>query len=149
MPDEEAILEVAALIVDGVSVSEALLAGDILEARFRAQMVAAHALGHCMNGVQAAAVKVIRLLHGESGPQAETTAAINGAVEAQLEKSPFATTARFRSVLGSHDSSTAWLGHASPSRPNLCHSPPRFSSRTRLNLLPRQSCSHLQGGTDG
>jgi hypothetical protein len=29
MPDEEAILEVAALIVDGVAVSEALLAGDM------------------------------------------------------------------------------------------------------------------------
>jgi uncharacterized Ntn-hydrolase superfamily protein len=68
MPDEEAILEVAALIVDGVAVSEALLAGDVVEARFRAQMVAAHAHGHGMRGVQAAAVKVVRLLGDGSHP---------------------------------------------------------------------------------
>jgi hypothetical protein len=68
MPDEEAILEVAALIVDGVAVSEALLAGDIVEARFRAQMVANYANAHGMHAVQTAAVKVVRLLGDGSHP---------------------------------------------------------------------------------
>ena len=62
MSSEADILQVAGLIVDGVAVSEALLAGDFTEARFRARLVAAHAGTHGMAGVQAAAVEVVRLL---------------------------------------------------------------------------------------
>ena len=62
MPNEEAILEVAGLLVEGVAVSEALLAGDVLEARFRARLVADHASIHGLPRVEAKAFEVVRLL---------------------------------------------------------------------------------------
>jgi hypothetical protein len=65
MPNERAILEVAGLLVDGVAVSEALLAGDLVEARFRARLVADSASLHGMPRVEARAFEVVRLL-GES-----------------------------------------------------------------------------------
>jgi hypothetical protein len=68
MPNEQAILEVAGLIVDGVAVSEALLAGDMEEARFRTRLVVGHARLHGMTEVQAAAVELVRLL-GKTGNQ--------------------------------------------------------------------------------
>jgi hypothetical protein len=65
---ENHILEVAGLIVDGVAVSEALLAGDIVEARFRAGLVADRASIHGMPRVEAKAFEVGRLL-GEMNQQ--------------------------------------------------------------------------------
>lgn len=62
MPNEQAILEVAGLLVDGVAVSEALLAGDLVEARFRARLVADHASIHGMLRVEAKAFEVACLL---------------------------------------------------------------------------------------
>jgi hypothetical protein len=62
MTDEQAILEIAGLIVDGVAVSEALIAGDLQEARFRAHMVADHASIHGLPRVEAIAFEVVRLL---------------------------------------------------------------------------------------
>lgn len=62
MTDEQAILEIAGLIVEGVAVSEALLAGDAMEARFRAQLVADHAGIHGLPRVEAKAFEVVRLL---------------------------------------------------------------------------------------
>ncbi|WP_213948320.1 hypothetical protein [Luteibacter sp. dw_328] len=62
MQNEEAILEVAGLLVDGVAVSEALLAGDVVEARFRARLVADGARLHGMPRVEARAFEVVRLL---------------------------------------------------------------------------------------
>lgn len=68
MSREEDILEVAGLLVDGVAVSEALLADDLTEARFRARLVAGHASRHSMTEVEAAAVEVVRLLGDETHP---------------------------------------------------------------------------------
>jgi hypothetical protein len=62
MPNEQAILEVAGLLVDGVAVSEALLVGDLVEARFRARLVADGASLHGMPRVEAKAFNVVRLL---------------------------------------------------------------------------------------
>nr|WP_063572197.1 hypothetical protein [Luteibacter rhizovicinus] len=66
MPDEQAILDVAGLTMDGVALSDALLAGDLSEARFRAHLIACHVSTPSLSGVQAAAVDVLRLL-GKSG----------------------------------------------------------------------------------
>jgi len=68
MQDEQAILEIAGLIVDGVAVSEALLAGDLEEARFRAHMVADHASLHGLPRVEAKAFEVVRLLGEANHP---------------------------------------------------------------------------------
>jgi hypothetical protein len=62
MPEEKAILDVAGLTMDGVALSDALLAGDLPEARFRAHLIARHASGPRLGDVQAAAVDVLRLL---------------------------------------------------------------------------------------
>ncbi|HEY4293064.1 hypothetical protein [Luteibacter sp.] len=62
MPNEQAILEVAGLLVDGVAVSEALLTGDLVEARFRARLVADGASLHGMPRVEAKAFNVVRPL---------------------------------------------------------------------------------------
>lgn len=68
MPNEEAILEVAGLLVDGVAVSEALLAGDVVEARFRARLVADYAATYGMTHVHVAAAEVVRLLGNADHP---------------------------------------------------------------------------------
>jgi hypothetical protein len=68
MPNEQAILEVAGLLVDGVAVSEALLAGDLVEARFRAHLVADGASIHGMPRVEARAFEVVRLLGENNDP---------------------------------------------------------------------------------
>jgi hypothetical protein len=68
MPNEEAILEIAGLIVDGVAVSEALLAGDLVEARFRSSLVAGQASLYGMSRVEVRAFEVVRLLGDANHP---------------------------------------------------------------------------------
>jgi hypothetical protein len=62
IPNQQAILDVAGLIVDGVAVSEASLAGDIVEARFWARLVADHARIQSLPRVEAKAFELARLL---------------------------------------------------------------------------------------
>jgi hypothetical protein len=62
MPNEQAILEVAGLTADGVALSEALLGGDLTEARFRAHLIARRASAPHLCDVQEAAMHVVRLL---------------------------------------------------------------------------------------
>lgn len=66
MSDGEAVPNVAALVVDGVALSESLLAGDLSEARFRAHIIARHAVGSHLRDVHSTAAEVVRLL-GEPG----------------------------------------------------------------------------------
>ena len=65
-PDEESILENARLILDAVALSEAMLAGDVEEARFRAQLIAIRAPAMRRPTLLAAARRVVDSL-GTSG----------------------------------------------------------------------------------
>jgi hypothetical protein len=71
MSDGEAVPNVAALVVDGVALSESLLAGDLSEARFRAHIIASHAVGSHLRDVHSTAAEVVRLL-GEPGSSVST-----------------------------------------------------------------------------
>lgn len=66
MSHDGAVLDLAGLTIDGVALSDALLSGDLSEARFRATLIARHASGPALRDVRAAAVEVVRLL-GEPG----------------------------------------------------------------------------------
>jgi hypothetical protein len=68
MPNEGAILEVAGLVADGVAVSEALLAGDLVEARFRSRLFTDHASIHGIPRVDAKAFEVAPLLGEANHP---------------------------------------------------------------------------------
>jgi hypothetical protein len=61
MRNDEAIVDLAGLTLDGVALSDALLIGDLSEARFRAVLIARQASGSALSDVRAAAVEVIRL----------------------------------------------------------------------------------------
>ena len=62
MQTEEAFLDLAALLTDHVALSESLLAGDLVEARFRARLIAGNACRPSLANVQLAASEVGRLL---------------------------------------------------------------------------------------
>lgn len=62
MSEDDAVLDAAELLVDGVALSEALLAGDQSEARFRARLIAAKAPLAGYQEVHVAAVQVLDLL---------------------------------------------------------------------------------------
>lgn len=62
MPDEQAILEAAELLIEAVALSEALLEGDLTEARFRAgQLVEKPAVTNNPD-LRASAGRVVSLL---------------------------------------------------------------------------------------
>jgi len=65
---EESFLDLAGLIIDGVALSEALLGGDLSEARFRAKLIVSHSMGEHLAGVRLAAAEVLRLLGAPGQP---------------------------------------------------------------------------------
>jgi hypothetical protein len=62
------IVDVAGLVIDAAALSEALLAGDLSEARFRAALVASCSEQCGLDGVQVAAFEVVRLLGAPGQP---------------------------------------------------------------------------------
>ncbi|SFW28267.1 hypothetical protein [Luteibacter sp. UNCMF366Tsu5.1] len=77
MIEDDAVLDAADLLLDAVALSEALLDGDLSEARFRARPLATKASAAGYAEVHAAAVQVVDLL-GLPGhrPQAGYAAAV-------------------------------------------------------------------------
>jgi hypothetical protein len=68
MAHETAAPTVGGLISDGVALSEALLAGDFPEGRFRARLIVTNSGALGLSDVQAKAGEVVRLLGGPSCP---------------------------------------------------------------------------------
>jgi len=66
MPNEQAVLDVAGLLSDSRALSEAVLAGDLQEARFRARLAAGRAGVQVMKKVEVTASELVRLL-GHAG----------------------------------------------------------------------------------
>lgn len=62
MPEDDAVLDAAELLVDAAALSEALLEGDLSEARFRARLIATRAPAAGYQEVHVAAVQVVDLL---------------------------------------------------------------------------------------
>lgn len=62
MQDEQAILEAAELLIEAVALSEALLEGDLTEARFRAGQLAEKPSVMSNPGLNASASRVVSLL---------------------------------------------------------------------------------------
>jgi len=58
MPPEDVVLDIAGLLADAVVLCEALLAGDLVEARFRARLVAGNARVLGLDDVQVSAAAV-------------------------------------------------------------------------------------------
>jgi len=64
---EDEILEHAGIILDAVALSQAVLDGDLAEARFRASLVACHAEDAGMDTVARAAAQVVDVLTPAKG----------------------------------------------------------------------------------
>jgi hypothetical protein len=62
MIDDDAVLDAAELLIDAVALSEALLDGDLSEARFRARLLATKAPAAGYEQVHVAAAHVVDLL---------------------------------------------------------------------------------------
>lgn len=67
MRDDDLILDTAELLVDAVALSQALLDGDLSEARFRARLIATKAPAIGFDEVHVAAVRVIDRLGTPGG----------------------------------------------------------------------------------
>jgi hypothetical protein len=64
---EDSILQHAGIILDAVALSQAVLDGDLAEARFRASLVASHAREARLDAVEKAAVNVMGILTPAKG----------------------------------------------------------------------------------